>query len=305
MNIGAAVGFVLDARERKHLIQQLQRPETDFLDMPGGVWTWTFKQLPLKSAVEAPTGSAPTLAFLMGIPLIRLRTALPDELCGDWTLGTALGRADGLSLNFMAAAKEDHDRAVMAARKRSLPPKVAPAPPPADAPVQRGRIPTTRLASLDSELTLVTPPGWKAQREPRWKAHVPAVQPAAMALPAPQSGAATVVGRPVPSAPMAWLPGRPGSKRFAQAMEAFKQERMAGTALVLAFLSVNNAMPVAELTRRKAATCEFFRGVHVPGMHHDFENLMRLFMGAFLPRAHRSSCHRVLTLYRLASRNAD
>ena len=64
-----------------------------------------------------------------------------------------------------------------------------------------------------------------------------------------------------------------------EALEAFKRERMAGTALVLAFLSVNNVCPVAELTRRKEAAAKFFHGVHVPGIHHDFENLMRLCMG--------------------------
>jgi hypothetical protein len=64
-----------------------------------------------------------------------------------------------------------------------------------------------------------------------------------------------------------------------EALEAFKRERMAGTALVLAFLSVNNVCPVAELTSRKAAAAKFFHGVRVPGIHHDFENLMRLCMG--------------------------
>ena len=57
---------------------------------------------------------------------------------------------------------------------------------------------------------------------------------------------------------------------------------MAGTALVLAFLSVNNVCPVAELTSRKEAAAKFFHGVRVPGVHHDFENLLRLFMGMLI-----------------------
>ena len=255
MNLGALVGYVLDAKARKKLVQQLQRPEAEFVELPGGVWTWTFRQQPLSSSVEAPTGSAPTIAFLMGIPLIRLRTALPDELCGGWTIGTALGRAHGLSLNFMNEAKEDHDRAVMAARKRKLPTQPA-------AHGHAGRIPSSRFASLDSEVALVMPPGWRT----------------AQSAAADGSGA-LVAGTHVVSGP---IPGRPGSKRYARALETFKKERMAGTALVLAFMDVNNVLPVAELTSRKEAAAEFFRDVRVPGIHHDFDALMRLFMGMLI-----------------------
>ena len=80
MNIGAVVGFGLDARERKRLVEQMQRPETEFAELPGGVWTWTFKQLPLGSPIEAPRGSAPTLAFLMGIPLSACCSCPPGSL---------------------------------------------------------------------------------------------------------------------------------------------------------------------------------------------------------------------------------
>ena len=262
MNVGAVIGFIMDVRARKELIKQLQRPECDFLEMPGGVWTWTFKQLPLKNAVEAPTGSAPTLAFLMGIPLIRLRTALPDELCGDWTLGTALGRADGLSLNFMADAKEDHHRAVIAARKTV----VQPHHPAVYGQPIASRIPPTRFASLDSELAMVTPPGWKGQGRGATPVQVVAID-------------TPVIGTPVPSVP---ITGRPGSRRYLRKLEELKRERMTGTALVLAFLSVNNQLPVAELTHRKEAAAEFFRGVRVSGVDHDFEALLRLFMGMMI-----------------------
>ena len=260
MNLGAVVGFILDVRARKQLVQQLQRPEAEFVEMPGGVWTWTFRQLPLKSSVEAPRGSAPTLAFIFGIPLVRLRTALPDELCGDWTLGQSLGRADGLSLNFMADAKEDHDRAVLAARTTKLPDHLDP-----HSHAAPGRIPSTRFASLDSELAMVAPPGWRGKGA------------AAAAAAFGGSAAQVVVGTPVPGAPV--IPGRPGSKKYNRALAAFKEERMTGTALVLAFLSVNNQLPTAELTHRKEAAAEFFRDTRVPGVHHDFEALLRLFMG--------------------------
>ena len=67
-----------------------------------------------------------------------------------------------------------------------------------------------------------------------------------------------------------------------EALAAFKRERMAGTALVLAFLSVNNTVPVAELTYRKEAAVNYFHGVRVPGVHHDFETLLRLLMGMLI-----------------------
>ena len=313
MNAGAVVGYVLDARERQRLVYQLQRPETEFAELPGGVWTWTLKQLPLSSTVEAPTGSAPALAFLMGIPLVRLRAALPDELFTGVSVGEALGLSDGLSLDFMTRTRDEQERVHRLSFRRTstsvhspsasgqfvpaqggIAPRISStlstvirlsqpeyimSPPDAvassrisltgaaqhngataaaeggstgDACTRPGRIPTTRLASIDSELALVVPLGWKLQ------------------------GAASSV------APTATAAQHNGAKAAAEEDMAFKASRLAGTALVLAFMSVNNVCPVAELTHRKAAAAKFFHGVRMPGVHRDFETLLRLFMGMLI-----------------------
>ena len=60
---------------------------------------------------------------------------------------------------------------------------------------------------------------------------------------------------------------------------AFKVTRMAPTALVMAFMTITHALPLAELSRRKADAARFFHGVRAPGIDHDFHSLMRLFMG--------------------------
>ena len=58
-----------------------------------------------------------------------------------------------------------------------------------------------------------------------------------------------------------------------------KQARMAPTALVMAFITVSHALSIAQLARRKADAAAYFRDVRIPGCDHDFEMLMRLFMG--------------------------
>ena len=231
MNIGAMIGYIVDTRERKRLCQQLRRPEADFLEVEG-VWTWRFRQLPLDSPVEAPRGSAPTLAFLMGMPLIRLRMALPDEMLSDAAIGAVLGRADGLSLDFMNTDGHHLKRMLTSSRSR----KGLPA---------AGAVAVGQAAPLGAGKS---------------KARIPA-----MVL--DYAGAARR-GAYVSQPPAA--------------RAEFKQERMAGTALVLAFMSVNNVLPAAEMAHRKQAACNYFRGVRIPGVHHDFKTLLRLLMGLLI-----------------------
>ena len=399
MNIGAVIGFVLDVRAHKELVRQLQRPEAEFAELPGGVWTWTFRQLPLKSALEAPTGSAPTLAFLMGIPLIRLRTALPDELYGGTgALGEALGRSDGLSLQFMASCADKHKQVHAALRQRTARKASAPIPatrlsfvsapapalvaqeshdeewscaepPPSgpgparmarvsyDADVSEVHVPVPRQSSTQAadpavmapsrvarstgmavqELLLLmsqqqqgddpvvsvqaldaapapcappspppaispsptpslpppSPPLFSPSPTPPPSPAPPSPPPAISTSPPPLEAPSPPPPSPSPPLPTSLVvhchthDGNAVSLQEVHGdtdalLEAFKRERMAGTALVLAFLSVNNQLPVAELTHRKEAACEFFHGVRVPGVHHDFEALLRLLMGMLI-----------------------
>jgi hypothetical protein len=340
MNIGAAVGFGMDARERARLMQRLQRPETEFQEVDG-VWTWTFKQLPLGSPLEAPRGSAPTLAYIMGIPLIRLRVAVPEELsAGDAAMGEALGRSGSLSLQFMDSHAEQHKQ-VLAEYQRSsrtslstsrksvvlsasmvghdvfvparnmLPVVLMPAIGPAvsavaahsesTAPPQQQHILPLHDTSLVSASVDEGPPPLQEERHvpSTWTAF-PAEAPRSAvlaALLAEPEHAGPDSEEPLHAVPPIWQEERDkhvdggsftlisaggGDLFAAEALAAFKmkQERMTGTALVLAFLDVNNVLPVVELACRKKAACDLFDGVRVHGVDHDFEALMRLFMGA-------------------------
>lgn len=91
MNLGAAAGFALDRRKRLDFFQCMQTPEVGFHVGPKGEWLWSFSLDPLRGELDAPTGPAVALSALLGIPLVRLRAALPDELL-VWDLATAMGR---------------------------------------------------------------------------------------------------------------------------------------------------------------------------------------------------------------------
>jgi hypothetical protein len=110
MNIGAFVGFQLDARERRAYLAQLQTPQLGFREEKG-VWLWRLHLAPLRDAIDAPTGSAVALSAMLGIPLSRLRTCLPDDLL-VWDLGASLGRKHVFSTKRMVAALDAHQQVV-------------------------------------------------------------------------------------------------------------------------------------------------------------------------------------------------
>ena len=91
MNTGSVVGVALDSRERRNFLQRMKAPEVGFRLAPSGTWLWCFSLEPLRGELDAPTGPAVALSALLGIPVVRLRAALPDELL-TWDLATALGR---------------------------------------------------------------------------------------------------------------------------------------------------------------------------------------------------------------------
>jgi hypothetical protein len=64
---------------------------------------------PLLSDLDAPSGTAVALASLLGVPFVRLRAALPDELLG-WDIPTALGRRSSLSKAGMEAMLDEHSK---------------------------------------------------------------------------------------------------------------------------------------------------------------------------------------------------
>ena len=107
VNLGALVGFLMDARERRAFVAHLQTETVGFrrTGKDESCWLWRFSLDPLKGdgAIDAPKGTAVALTALLGIPFARLRTALPDE-----------ARARG---SFYAAAQLRHRRVAVAAAR--------------------------------------------------------------------------------------------------------------------------------------------------------------------------------------------
>ena len=105
MWIGAAFGYVQDAKMRAGILRKLQEPRMGFQATEEGAWLWRFHMEPITTDLEAPTGPAVELAKMFGMPLARLRAALPDELL-EHTLAETLGRRYGLSASGMEASLE-------------------------------------------------------------------------------------------------------------------------------------------------------------------------------------------------------
>ena len=100
MWLGAGVGYFQDARMRARIMHKLQEPRMGFYATEEGAWLWRFHLDPIEKDLAPPTGPAVELAKVFGLPLARLRAALPDELL-EHTLAETLGRRYGLSASGM------------------------------------------------------------------------------------------------------------------------------------------------------------------------------------------------------------
>ena len=105
MWIGAAFGYGQDAKMRASIMHKLQEPRMGFQVTEEGAWLWRFHLEPIETDLAVPTGPAVELAKLFGMPLARLRAALPDELL-EHTLAETLGRRYGLSASGMEESLE-------------------------------------------------------------------------------------------------------------------------------------------------------------------------------------------------------
>jgi hypothetical protein len=120
MNVGAALGLVLGWWQRGRVLARLKSPECGFSCAAGGgeggepTWLWHFALDPLTEELSAPSGSALRLCIILGMPVARLRAALPDEWhnlpddrgAGDAGGGTAMGPALGRKRMFSRAGME-------------------------------------------------------------------------------------------------------------------------------------------------------------------------------------------------------
>ena len=107
MQVGAVVALLTDMNDQRSTLKRLQAPDAGFCELSDGTWVWRFEQEPLRSPVQAPSGSAVVLAGVFGLPFIRLRAALPEALIAG-TVGQALGRQAGLSAHGLAEARDEN-----------------------------------------------------------------------------------------------------------------------------------------------------------------------------------------------------
>jgi hypothetical protein len=134
LHAGAAFGLVLDRRQRARVMTRLCTPECGFVALDGSFgggndnicWLWRFALDPLPDDLHAPTGTAVALSAVFGIPVARLRAALPDECFGvagvGTGLGAALGRRHGFSRAGMDGARVQHTKLLSAKSRGALQP---------------------------------------------------------------------------------------------------------------------------------------------------------------------------------------
>ncbi len=224
MNCGAAVAFVMDMRERKSTLAQLQQPEMGFQEHADGAWTWTCVQREMRRPVEAPSGSAFHLATAFGIPFVRLRAALPEAMFAG-SVGRALGRKAGLSVTGLDEAQDEN----VAAMQQLLQSMSCFAPP------QR------RIPEFDAESEAASP------KTPRTPPMPPDDKAKESRLSSYSSAAATM-----PPKTLSWA-GRkaaqqpPSPERSPEAEREARAGRLVGTALTFAFMENAKTLPVAEL----------------------------------------------------------
>jgi hypothetical protein len=116
MNVGAALGFLLDKRERRHVVERLLDARCGFRvavdeyngeDTGCGALVWRFGLDALPDELAAPAGPAVHLSAVFGLPFARLRAALPDEWFAT-RFADALGRRHGFSAAGMRDAAGMH-----------------------------------------------------------------------------------------------------------------------------------------------------------------------------------------------------
>ena len=272
-NVGAIIAFVMDVRERKNTLQLLQQRAMGFTEHEDGAWTWTCVQKEMRRPVEAPSGSAMNLASVFGLPFVRLRAALPEEMFAG-SVGRALGRRAGLSVTGLAENAE-FDITAMQQLAQAMTCFAPPAP---------------KIPEFDAELnaaspkTPKTPPsptssGGRRGRSKSKRSRVPSRTPT-REVASPTASSASLVPPEAARPPSSRQPSVVNSEA---ASAAVRQNQLVGTALVFAFLSNTKTLPVAELAKRTAAASAHLAGVRLPGIDRGFDELLPLFLVMLSP----------------------
>lgn len=95
MHLVAGIAFAVDLKLRARQLATLQTKQFGFRVLPGGEWVWSFSQHPLEEEVGHLSGPAIDIVRILGLPWVRVRSAIPEELF-DGSLAEATGRKRGL-----------------------------------------------------------------------------------------------------------------------------------------------------------------------------------------------------------------
>ena len=243
MNLGAALGFILDTRQRRGVVQRLQRPDAGFRETAEGTWLWAFHLDALSDELAPPRGSAVVLTSIFGVPFARLRVALPDGLFTS-DVASAFGRQHCFSISGMVGAVNTH-KALLRGKKQDT--TVNPAEDEQGVCVDFKRKPSNRRC-IEFRLSATS-----------------------AVLPDTEHATPVVIGR-----------DDHDPSRLAADSPQHVLEELIGTALVLAFLQVAALMPVAELGQRKSAAKRHFAGILTPAGR-DFEYMQVTFQTLMSP----------------------
>ena len=252
MLLGAAVGSVQDWHHRNSVLAKLMLQQHGFTEQKSGAWTWTLRQDPLVESVGTPSGSAVRIADVFAFPFIRLRCAMPKELLPG-SIAQSLGRRSGLSALGLRDTKEEHDRLFSALRRRQHVAHKIPSPQP-DA--TDGR--TDGIAYTSEESVVLN----LSTLHDELRVHLQVL-----------SGEVQLPTRRLLVADYDAWEGGPQ----ARASGPDDYELLVSTALVFAFVASRHILPQDELAKRRKAASDFFTGVSVPGIAHDFDSLCRHF----------------------------
>lgn len=91
-----------DSRHAASVVDQLKTDRLGFIEHPCGAWTWSFSQQPLPGPVGLLSGGAVDVAGIVGVPFVRLRVALPEDLFPG-VVAESLGRRAGMDPGLLSA----------------------------------------------------------------------------------------------------------------------------------------------------------------------------------------------------------
>ena len=265
LHIGAVTAWVMDSREKQHVADRLRDPACGYRITDSGVTLWRFGLDPLPDEIAAPSGPAVMLAAVFGLPMARLRAAMPDELFTT-DFAASLGRKHGFSASGMQSTRDHHrdlldtSRRISSSSSRRLSKSVRFSQSSfgsdlasADVDVDTaGAEVDVDLATHDTEGSPGSPRRSISKRFFSFSSDGSEPQSPRAATPRLSSGVTTAAAALRKSETEGWnLEHRTHLEEFV------------GTALVVAFLQVTQLMPVVEIARLRGAAAAHFEELEI------------------------------------------